>query len=278
MSKLKATIKLLCPPIFLICLKKIFKKRNKIVCYTCITGGYDSLLPIFKKDNCVDYICFTDNINIAAKGWQIKKLPRSLKNFSSKLQNRIIKIKPHVFLKKYKYSIYVDGNILVNCSIASFIKKYNMEKYFLYVNKHPCRDCLYEEGAAVVNYNFVKKEDVEKQLTKYKNDGFPSHYGLTENNILLRKHNDFKCKKLMELWWNEVEHETYRDQLSLMYCVWKLNYSFGLLNVATRIGSMSEPFVLSIFHNSKEFTLCNSMDTNNVIIIKKINFNYPPLN
>ena len=34
----------------------------KIVCYTCITSGYDTLAPIKYPSKSIDFICFTDNM------------------------------------------------------------------------------------------------------------------------------------------------------------------------------------------------------------------------
>lgn len=45
--------------------------------------------------------------------------------------------------------------------------------------------------------------------------------GLTENNVIYRKHKDPRCIKVMEDWWYMVENYSRRDQLSLFYVLWK---------------------------------------------------------
>ena len=70
----------------------------------------------------------------------------------------------------------------------------------------------------------IKKDtagNVTPQREKNKQEGFPKEYGLTQNCILIRYHNDEACKRVMETWWKEISTESYRDQLSLFYSLWK---------------------------------------------------------
>ena len=66
-----------------------------------------------------------------------------------------------------------------------------------------------------------KKENVDPQIERYKREGFPKDYGLLQSNILIRKHNNEDCIKLMEDWFNEVKNGSHRDQLSFNYALWK---------------------------------------------------------
>ena len=83
--------------------------KNKIVIYTSIFGSYDGLIPQpqFKG---VDYICFTDKPFKSSK-WKIITVSSKISDTTRK--SRHPKILPHLYLKDYKYSIYIDGNILV---------------------------------------------------------------------------------------------------------------------------------------------------------------------
>ena len=42
-----------------------------------------------------------------------------------------------------------------------------------------------------------------------------------QSNVLLRKHNDEGCIKLMNKWWDEIKNGSHRDQLSFNYASWK---------------------------------------------------------
>lgn len=54
-----------------------------------------------------------------------------------------------------------------------------------------------------------------------KKAGFPEHYGLGENNILYRRHNEPALVRVMEDWWYFLENYSRRDQLSFVYVLWK---------------------------------------------------------
>ena len=63
-----------------------------------------------------------------------------------------------------------------------------------------------------------------RQVAEYLESGFRQAIALTENNIMLRRHNDPALVALSEGWWDEVRSKSQRDQLSLSYVVEKSAY------------------------------------------------------
>jgi hypothetical protein len=135
--------------------------------------------------------------------------------------NRYCKIFPDVFFKDYDYSIYIDGNIYIFGDLYPLVNK--MGEHSIGIFSHPKRRDIYTEAAAVIYLNNAKACDVKRQIQAYKKEGFPENWGLYENSLIIRKHNDEICKKLMKLWWQQLNIYTCRDQLSFMYSLWKLN-------------------------------------------------------
>jgi hypothetical protein len=86
---------------------------------------------------------------------------------------------------------------------------------------HPKRTCIYSEASAVISLRKDTSENIRPQLDRYKAEGFPANYGLLQSNILIRKHNEPDCIRLMEAWSEEVMNGSHRDQLSFNYCCWK---------------------------------------------------------
>lgn len=186
--------------------------KNKRVIYTCITGNYDRIVdPTFIQPD-FDYIYFTDNPNQDSKVWQFRPIPDELNNLSKIKQQRAVKICPHKYLSEYDESIYIDGSIDVLCDMNKFLNEYcNDVDKSVFIRKHPLRTCLYNEVNAVVQLKKDTIENIKPQITRYKNEGFPENFGLSENGIIYRKHNDKYCIQLMELWLNEVINGSYRD-------------------------------------------------------------------
>ena len=78
----------------------------------------------------------------------------------------------------------------------------------------------------------LKKESYEnifRLYSLYEKEHFPQHYGLTENNVIFREHNNKDVIKVMEDWAYMVENYSKRDQLSLMYVCWKNNFRISPL-------------------------------------------------
>ena len=93
----------------------------KVVCFTCITGGYDSLKQPLVPCPGVDFICFTDSMFMDGGRWQTRRIPVELGYLSKVKQQRIVKACPHRFLPQYDISIWIDGSMTVCRDLKAFI-------------------------------------------------------------------------------------------------------------------------------------------------------------
>ncbi len=81
------------------------------------------------------------------------------------------------------------------------------------------------ESYSCVMLGKSKAKDTFNQMETYYKDGFPQNFGLSGNSVIFRFHNDQKVVELMENAWNNLLiHNTKRDQLTLMYEIWKLDF------------------------------------------------------
>jgi hypothetical protein len=199
------------------------KNKNYVV-YTALFGNYDDLIEPAPSNDC-DYICFTDATHLQSNNWKIQIVSG---NLSAKMMNRLYKVKPHEYLKNYKASIYLDTNIKILKDPISLFQKYLDSSKFLTI-KHAERGCIYSEA---LNCMASKKADYKvtmDQMFSYAKEGYPANNNLTENRILIRSHNDQHVTRLMEMWWNELNTWTQRDQLSLCYVAWKLKFKIDCI-------------------------------------------------
>ena len=211
---------------------KLHTKDVKSVVYTCLIGDYDELLvPDFINPD-YDYVCFTDDNKMIAKKyigpWKIE--PLHFSELDNGKNNRWHKMHPHLLFPTYEYSIYIDSN--VNFRTGKIFEYINSlpEKCFIALPSHAQRDCIYDEAKFVLDIGLDKKENVEPLIQKYRNEGFPEHFGLAENNVIYRKHNCAECINLMEDWWDIFIKYSRRDQLSLFYLFWKNNTDFAFFS------------------------------------------------
>lgn len=196
--------------------------QKKIVVYTCIVAGYDILLPPIIKDTGIDFIVFTDDENLQVKGWETECF-NAFDFENAAMANRYYKFFPHKVLKNYDYSLYIDGNLRVLQNLDSLLNEFVDSGASLGLLKHPCRVTLKEEVARCKLLGVLGDETLaQRQMEFYTSQGFKDDVGLTENNVIFRRHACPLLISAMELWWQQLEEFTKRDQLSLAFVRWKI--------------------------------------------------------
>ena len=209
--------------------------NKKLVVYTCIINpvepfgiyeNYDSLKTNVSEKN-VDYICFTNNPEL--KSSQHKIVHIDIENDDPKKTQRKYKVLPHLFLKDYEYSLYIDGHISIKKPIYEKAMKLFNNGNFICRN-HPKRNCIYEEAKVVIKIKKEKENIVNNQIKRYREVNFPKNYGLTAAGVMFRKHNEKDVINTLNTWWEEISENSYRDQLSFMYSVWKNKSKINLFD------------------------------------------------
>jgi hypothetical protein len=200
------------------------------VVYTCITGKYDELSIPKITDFNTSYICFTDDVNFVRPPWEFRDV-RSLNVKGNKNLNRYVKMHPHVLLKEYTYSLYIDGSIGIVNSLQSLIDK-ALKTYDIALYEHPVRNCLYEEAEECIKLGHVYLPQMQKQLKQYEKDNFPHNMPFYECGVIFRRHNSPSIIKLMNDWWKLYNSGVKRDQLSFSFLVWKNNVGVQNMGVS----------------------------------------------
>ena len=205
----------------------------RLVVYTCITAGYDDLLPVREPEAGVRYVCFSDRQLAGDKGWELRPLPRQ--DLDPVSANRFVKMHPHRLFPEHERSVYVDGNMELRGGLRPFADAALREHPFA-VFSHPFRDCLFVEGTecALIGYGWIWT--YAAQLRRYHGEGMPGRAGLFECGVLPRDHHRPEVVALMEAWWREFQDGVKRDQISLPYLLWKLRTPYtnlGLSHIRT---------------------------------------------
>lgn len=196
---------------------------ERIAVYTVIFGKYDHLAdPMYITPNC-DYYIITNNDEIQSNVWRKFSIPeeikKQVKNYTNLELARYFKLHPHLLFPDYKYSLFVDGNVQIITDVRPVVAE--LGNNIIAIHKQPGRDCVYQEATEIIARKKALPTEVKKQISSYLHDGFPEHYGMFQTNVVVREHNTEICKKLMEVWWNEICKYTKRDQLSFTYSLWK---------------------------------------------------------
>jgi hypothetical protein len=86
--------------------------------------------------------------------------------------------------------------------------------------KHDVRQCIYSESEEVKSQKLDYSDVVNSQMSKYRIEGFPHNYGLFDSGFTIRKNNK-EVNEFNDIWWNEVNNFSARDQLSQVFSSWK---------------------------------------------------------
>jgi hypothetical protein len=183
------------------------------IIYTAITNGKDTLKENQNKEN-AKLVAFTE---FKSQNWEVRK-PINL-FIDPNRNSKIYKVLTHQFLD-CDYSLWIDGSITLLAPIQNLIDYY-LKDNDIAMFKHYKRDCIYDEAKICKKMNLDNPEIINKQMTRYKNEGYPVKNGLNEGTIILRRHTK-KITEFNNLWWSEICSGSKRDQLSLNYCFWKL--------------------------------------------------------
>ncbi len=218
------------------------KKEMRKVIYTCITGGYDTLRQPDVVDPSYDYICYSDDFKDEKVGvWTIRRIPFS--NDDATRRSRYVKILPHKVLGEYDISVWMDASFVITdrSFYDALERKINSGCLEAHL-PHPLRDCVYEEIVRCYLDTRISFMDAVRQWRHLSGSGFPRHFGLLENGLMLRRHNDPRVIRISEEWWKDYIAFSSRDQLVLMPVFWKEGFMPDLL-LGEGVNSTNAPCV-----------------------------------
>ena len=201
--------------------------EKKGVVYTCVTDEYDSPRAPLLENDCLDWICFTDNLKEAkADVWKKQLVSMESEHFTNNV-NRFYKFHPFdLFENKYDYAIYIDGNVWVVSDVTGLYEIAHHSKIGIAMHKHFSRDCAYDDVEWCKINKRGNKKALEKQIGEYCKQGFPKKFGLFEATIIVVDLSNLAAKKIMKEWWDEfLKWGSKRDQLIFPYLLWKNGYS-----------------------------------------------------
>lgn len=206
---------------------------SDIVVYSCVTANYDNLdRTLFRsnpvaEDN-VQFILFTDDVPAGSRGiWNIMPL-RWHHHICQRRTARYHKCMAHQVLPAHDYSVWVDGSQAIKSVkvwedlVEPLVTAGNDVATF----KHPIRQCVYQEEKACEKYKKDNTAVMRGQMNRYRGAGYPAYNGMVETACVIRA-NTPDVHLFNTTWWDELEQDSFRDQLSFNYVCWSLDRPYG---------------------------------------------------
>jgi len=200
---------------------------ERIAVYTSVYGNYDEVSEPLYNDPMCDYYIFT-NLEIPKTSiWQkvdFNEFPNEVD--TDFLKNRYVKIMSHVIFPRYKYTVYVDGNIQIVSEISLYFKNFH-SKTGIGMHQHPSNNDLYDEIKTNQKLSKITLEESKSIKKTYKKHNMPRNFGMFECNVIFRDQYNSNCTEIMNQWWRSVYLGIKRDQLYFTFILFKLGYSFN---------------------------------------------------
>ena len=221
---------------------------NKTIIYTVITGNYDTIKQPHVVEEGVEYVLFTNNREIKDAGvWKVVQISSEQCQGRTERENNVllsrkVKMLPHKYLPDdAEWSIYIDADMLIKGPLTRLLKDLREETLFA-ACRHSYCGSVREEIEDLVAKGMVDATQIENQWQRYAEWGFEDNLGISENGLLIRRHNDTRVAQLMELWWEEYQNGCLRDQVSLMPCMYCTDFMlyFQLIEMDIRNNNFVE--------------------------------------
>lgn len=202
-------------------------RTERTIIYSALWGAYDYKLLTKNEVTGLDtylkkykFVLFTNNKRLKSDLWEIVYVDKDPVEGDSHRSSYYYKTLPHKVLPKYgfknKTSIWVDSSI----NRLNLEKLYTMCEHFkasgkaLYIERHPSRDCVYQELEACIRLSKDNIEAMREHVATYRSEGYPEHNGMVETGAQIRNHYNKDLIKFQEALWNEMITKSRRDQLS----------------------------------------------------------------
>jgi len=217
-----------------------------VTIYTPVFGGYDpEPYPVehMRKDN-INFVWISDSLIDNSNGWEtwVSKTHWGEGKFAAAKTNRFYKLQPHkIGLDEVDepcdINVYIDGNkqlFDVDKLLEYCERLYNDPNIDAYFYNHEHRTTVRQELKEIIDWRRDDPARVMTQFKEYWQEGFRDDIPLCVASVQIRKTHAPELQNFLDVWWNEVENKSYRDQISWPYAVWKTGFNrFKRLDVKT---------------------------------------------
>jgi len=184
----------------------------KVIVYTCNFDNYDTFRDV-ALESAASFIYFTDT-NHKAKVWNIIPMDFKFHNKDPRKAFLYFKTNSHLVLPEHDFSIWINAQFDFKRNPLELISLLGDKDIVCF--KHNKRTSLYQEAEVCSNLLLDNPETIRFQTDRYRKERFPDNYGLFYSGVIIRRNNE-KVRRFNELWWDEIQKGSLRDQISQTY-------------------------------------------------------------
>ncbi len=192
-------------------------KRGRVAVVTAITGPFDALLLPGHFEPELDYYCVTNSVT---DGYGVfRLLPCPYLDADPRRTARYVKTNLLRLFPGYDFVVWVDANVLVRSPISNFVAATEASGRPIGAIPHSIRWNYLEEAAEARTLKLDDSVVIEAQLKAYDGAEGLETATLIETNFMVFDARNPKTLAFQQLWWNQINKYSRRDQLSINYCL-----------------------------------------------------------
>jgi FkbM family methyltransferase len=199
--------------------------------YTALLGRYENLneQPVASQSH-LPFICLTDDASLQSASWNCRLIKPLFLEDPVRSQ-RDLKIRPHLYMGDYDYSIYIDNSVILKQPPERLLEMFDPKNGFL-IPHHSFRESVLDEFLEVAKLGLDDSVRVFEQLNHY-TFSFPDVLAERPwwSAILVRDHRSARVRSMAEIWASHVMRYSRRDQLSVNVAFTAANLSPTVLAI-----------------------------------------------
>lgn len=193
---------------------KRYNARMADVVVTALFGQYEKLNELrVSKDIDTEYVCFTDDLNLKSKSWNI--VPINIQAIADPIRkSRFIKMFCHRYFPQGSRVLYIDNSVELTMSPKRILDSWLMDQNLAFMD-HSERRTVRNEFLLCSIYGLDKQEIIYSQYRHYKTL-YPNI--LEEKPLwggMIARKNNIEVEKFMATWWQLYSEHSRRDQLCI---------------------------------------------------------------
>ncbi len=187
------------------------------VVFTALFGQYESLNELtFKKNLDTRYICFTDDSSLTSMTWEVVQVEPEIQGNPAR-NSRKIKMLGHRYFPDATRSLYIDNTVRLKVDGSIVLQDWLKDSNLAFM-RHYSRKTLRGEFFVCSAYGLDNQKNIWRQFKYYK-ENFPAM--LKERPYwggMIARVNSIETDRFMEIWKEQFDTYTKRDQLSINVC------------------------------------------------------------
>jgi hypothetical protein len=195
---------------------------DRLVVYTVLMGQAADLNPV-PTSTTTDYVCFADQKISQPNGWTVRLVEPVIPGDSAR-SSRHPKAKPHLYLKDYSRSIYIDSSVRLLQDPENLWNRLMPKPEMIFgAIYHSFHFTIMEEIRAISALGYESDAVMLKHLESSEQES-PGYLNTRTiwGGILTRRHNNKDLIDPMDSWFSKILNSSKRDQLSLPLALRKL--------------------------------------------------------